>query len=92
MLVVEGDDSVRSHSVQGIGFGAAAIGVSIAVGIRLGVLTAIPVAGDISRLSVFPATGLVGLASPGVWVLLVSEACEGERYGLPVLGPTVVSN
>jgi len=94
MLLLEGDDDdfVRFHSIQSIGFGAAAIAVYVVVGIVFGVLSAIPIVGDIFAILVFPVNGLIGLAAFGVWVLLLLKAYQGERYGLPVLGPIAASN
>ncbi|WP_415378972.1 DUF4870 domain-containing protein [Halosimplex sp. TS25] len=94
MLLIEGDedDFVRFHSIQSIGFGAAVIGAYVAVGVVMGVLTAIPVVGDIFAILVFPLNGIVALIAFVGWALLILKAYQGERYGLPVLGPIAASN
>lgn len=94
MLLVEGDedDFVRFHSIQSIGYGAVVIGAYVAVGIVMGVLTAIPVVGDIFVLLTLPLNGIIGLMAFAGWALLVFKAYQGERYGLPVLGPIAASN
>ncbi|MFC7141440.1 hypothetical protein ACFQMA_16570 [Halosimplex aquaticum] len=93
MLLLEGDDDfVRFHSIQSIGFGAAAIGAYVVVGIVMGVLTAIPFVGDLFLALTMPLNGAVGLIAFAGWVLLLLKAYQGERYGLPVLGPIAASN
>jgi len=94
MLLVEGDedDFVRFHSIQSIGFGAVAIAAWTVVGIVMGILTAIPFVGDIFALLALPLNAVVGLGAFAVWLLLIFKAYQGERYGLPVLGPIAASN
>jgi uncharacterized membrane protein len=94
MLLVEGDDDdfVRFHSLQSIGFGAVAIAAWVAVGIVMGVLTAIPFVGDFFALLALPLNGAVGLGLFAVWLLLLLKAYQGERYALPVIGPFAASN
>ncbi len=94
MLLIEGDedDFVRFHSIQSIGFGATVIGAYFVVGIVMGVLTAIPFVGDFFALLAIPLNGMVGLAAFVGWALLILKAYQGERYGLPVLGPIAASN
>jgi len=93
VLLVEGDDDfVRFHSLQSIGFGAVAIATWVAIGVVMGVLTVIPVVGDIFAFLVLPLNAVVGLGMFAVWLLLILKAYQGERYGLPVLGPIAASN
>ncbi|MFB6139663.1 MAG: DUF4870 domain-containing protein [Halosimplex sp.] len=93
VLLLEGDDDfVRFHSIQGIGFGATVVGVWVVLGVVMGVLTAIPFVGDLFAILALPLNGLVGLAAMGGWLLLILKAYQGERYGLPVLGPIAASN
>jgi uncharacterized membrane protein len=93
VLLVEGDDDfVRFHSLQSIGFGAVAIATWVAIGVVMGVLTVIPFVGDIFAFLVLPLNAVVGLGMFAVWLLLILKAYQGERYGLPVLGPIAASN
>lgn len=94
MLLLEGDDDdyVRFHSIQSIGFGVAVIAAYVLVGMVFGVLSAIPVIGDIFALLAIPVNGFIGLGTFAVWALLLFKSYQGERYGLPVLGSLAASN
>ncbi|QPV61504.1 DUF4870 domain-containing protein [Halosimplex litoreum] len=94
MLLLEGDedDFVRFHSLQSIGFGAVAVATWVAIGVVMGILTVIPFVGDIFAVLVLPLNAVVGLGLFAVWLLLILRAYQGERYGLPVLGPIAASD
>ena len=96
MYVLEDDDFVQFHAVQGIAFGVllfiAWIGVTVVWflgGMLLGDLPVIGLLWGLVSFLMYPVVGFVGFA---LWAFLTYKAYQGERYGLPVIGGFAESN
>jgi uncharacterized membrane protein len=96
MYVLEDDDFVQFHAVQGIAFGVllfvAMIGTGVVWflgGILLGGQPVIGILWTLVSFLLFPVVGFIGFA---LWAFLTYKAYQGERYGLPVIGGFAGSN
>ena len=96
MYVLEDDDFVQFHAVQGIAFGVLMFLVWIGAtvvwflgGILLGGQPVIGVLWGLVSLLMYPIVGFIGFA---LWAFLTYKAYQGERYGLPVIGGFAGSN
>jgi len=96
MYVLEDDDFVQFHAVQGIAFGVllflAWIGTTVVWFLGSALLADLPAIGILWTLVSFlmyPVVGFIGFA---LWAFLTYKAYQGERYGLPVIGGFAGSN
>jgi uncharacterized membrane protein len=90
MYVLEDDDFVQFHAVQGIAFGVLLflvwVGTTVVWFLGSALLADAPAIGILWTLISFlmyPVVGFVGFA---LWAFLTYKAYQGERYGLPVIG------
>mgnify|MGYP007117777085 CR=1 FL=1 len=90
MYVLEDDDFVQFHAVQGIAFGVLMflvwVGATVVWFLGGMVLGDVPVLGllwGLVSLLMYPVIGFIGFA---LWAFLTYKAYKGERYGLPVIG------
>ncbi|WP_435320376.1 DUF4870 domain-containing protein [Haloarchaeobius sp. TZWSO28] len=93
MLVVDGDDDfVRFHAMQSIGLSVVIFGLYLALGILTVVLSFVPVVGRILGVLtglLFPLLGFGGFL---LWVFMLYQAYQGNRFELPIIGPFAASN
>jgi uncharacterized membrane protein len=96
MYVLEDDDFVQFHAVQGIAFGVllilAWVGTTVVWFLGSALLADLPAIGILWTLVSFlmyPVVGFIGFA---LWAFLTYKAYQGERYGLPVIGGFAGSN
>ena len=75
---------VRFHAAQSITVSAILIAASIAVSVVSAVLAVVPILGWLIALAL---TAGLGLASFGLWLVLMYKAYSGEEWEVPVAGP-----
>lgn len=74
---------VRFHAAQSITVSVILIAVSIAVSVVSTVLAIVPILGWLIALAL---TAGLGLASFGLWLVLMFKAYSGEEWDVPVAG------
>ena len=89
-LIEKENKFVRFHAMQSIiVFGALTV-LQIAIGIFIGIFTAIHLYFLIPIFTLlYPLIGLVGLI---LWILLMIKAYQGEKFKLPIAGDIAEKN
>jgi uncharacterized membrane protein len=86
-LVLEKRDGfVRFHAAQSIGLSVVFIVAGVLLGIVTSVLAIVPILGWLLGLVLSLGFSLLGLA---VWLWLMFQAWQGERWRAPVIGEKV---